>query len=182
MEKKNERVAQHSKGVARLAADIAAEMGHPKSMFDELYLAGILHDLGKLLLSQEIITRPFNLRAGEMKIFQQHPNLGAAILKKMTRFAGIITPVLLHHERLDGSGYPYGISGDNIPVEARILAVADTVEMLWREAWAAPAKGVDKALDEISQNRGILYDPDAVDACIKLIKEKGFKLELYYLD
>ena len=182
MEKKNERVAQHSKGVARLAADIAAEMGQPKSMFDELYLAGLLHDLGKLLLPMEIITRPFNLTAGEMKIFQQHPKLGAAILKKMTRFAGIVTPVLQHHERLDGSGYPHGIYGDNIVMEARILAVADTVEMLWREAWAAPAKGVDKALDEISQNRGKLYDPDAVDACLKLIKEKGFKLELYYLD
>ena len=90
--------------------------------------------------------------------------------------------VLLHHERFDGSGYPYNISGDDIPIEARILAVADTVEMLWREAWAAPALGIDKALNEISQNRGILYDPDAVDACIKLIKELGFKLELYYLD
>jgi putative nucleotidyltransferase with HDIG domain len=177
MEKKNERVAQHSKGVARLAADIAAEMGHPKSMFDELYLAGLLHDLGKLLLPMEIITRPFNLTAGEMKIFQQHPKLGATILKKMTRFAGIVTPVLQHHEWLDGSGYPHGIYGDNIVVEARILAVADTVEMLWREAWAAPALGIDKALNEISQNRGILYDPDAVDACIKLFKEKDFKFE-----
>jgi len=177
MEKKNERVAQHSKGVARLAADIAAEMGHPKSMFDELYLAGLLHDLGKLLLPMEIITRPFNLTADEMKIFQQHPKLGAAILKKMTRFAGIVTPVLQHHERLDGSGYPHGIYGDNIVVEARILAVADTVEMLWREAWAAPALGIDKALNEISQNRGILYDPDAVDAYLKLIKEKDFKFE-----
>jgi len=177
MEKKNERVAQHSKGVARLAADIAAEMGHPKSMFDELYLAGILHDLGKLLLPMEIINRPFNLTAAEMKIFQQHPKLGAAILQKMTRFAGIVTPVLQHHERLDGSGYPDSVSGDDIPVEARILAVADTVEILCREAWAAPAKGTDNALNEISQNRGILYDPDVVDACIKLFKEKDFKFE-----
>ena len=182
MEKKNERVAQHSKGVARLAADMAAEMGQPKSMVDELYLAGLLHDLGKLLLPMEIITRPFNLDANEIKIFQQHPKLGAAILKKMTRFAGIITPVLQHHERLDGSGYPHCIYGDNIVVEARILAVADTVEMIWREAWAAPALGMDKAIDEILQNRGTLYDPDAVDACIKLIREKGYKLELYYRD
>jgi len=177
MEKKNERVAQHSKGVARLAADIAAEMGHLKMMVDELYLAGLLHDLGKLLLPMEIINRPFNLSAPEMEIFKQHPRLGAEAFIKMTRLTGIITPVLQHHERLDGSGYPYGVSGDNIIVEARILAVADTVEMLWREAWAAPAKGVDKALDEISKNRGILYDPDVVDACIKLIKEKDFKFE-----
>jgi putative nucleotidyltransferase with HDIG domain len=177
MEKKNERVAQHSKGVASLTAAIAAEMGHLKMMVDELYLAGLLHDLGKLLLPMEIINRPFNLSVAEMEVFKQHPRLGAEVFIKMTRLTRIIFPILQHHERLDGSGYPYGVSGDNIVVEARILAVADTAEMLCREAWAAPALGIDKALNEISQNRGILYDPDAVDACIKLFKEKDFKFE-----
>jgi putative nucleotidyltransferase with HDIG domain len=177
MEKKNERVAQHSNGVSSLAVSLAAEMGQPKVMVDELYLAGLLHDLGKLLLPMDIVQRPFNLTAIEMTIFKRHPNLGAAILRKMTRFAGIITPVLLHHERFDGSGYPYNVSGDNIPMEARILAVADTVEMLCREAGTAPLLGVDKALDEISKNRGILYDPDVVDACLKLFNSGRFEFE-----
>ena len=177
MEKKNERVAHHQKGVASLAASIADEMGHPKAMVDELYLAGLLHDLGKLFLPMDIINRPFNLSAVEMVMFKHHPILGAEAFIKMTRLTRIIFPILQHHERLDGSGYPYGVYGDNIVVEARILAVADTVEMLCREACVAPALGIDRALEEISQNRGILYDPDVVDTCLKLFKERGFKFE-----
>jgi len=176
MVKKNERVAQHSRRVASLAAAISAEMGQPKAMADQLYLAGLLHDLGKLLLPMDIIQRPFNLTENENILFKQHPQLGAQIVGNMSRFTGTASLVLQHHERLDGSGYPYGVSGDNIPVAARILAVADTVEMICCESWTAPL-GIDKAVDEITQNRGILYDPDVVDAWLKLIKEKDFKFE-----
>ena len=177
MAKKNERVAQHSRRVAGLAAAMAAEMNQPKAAADQLYVAGLLHDLGKLLLPMDIIQRPFSLTAPEMTIFNQHPQLGAQIVGNMSRFTGIDRPVLQHHERLDGSGYPHSVSGDNIPVEARILAVADTVEMLCSEMWVTSAAGIDKALDEISQNRGILYDPDVVDTCLKLFKQKDFKFE-----
>jgi putative two-component system response regulator len=177
MEKKNERIAQHSKGVSSLAVSIVAEMGYPKAMVDELYIAGIFHDIGKLILPMEIVNRPYNLNAIEMEMFKRHPHLGAAILGKMTRFAGIITPVLQHHERLDGSGYPSGVSGDDIVVEARILAVADTVEMLCREAWVAPALGIDRALEEISKNKGRLYDPDVVDACLNLFNSARFEFK-----
>ncbi len=175
MEKKNERVAQHSKGVASLATAIADEMGYTKDSVGELYVAGLLHDLGKLILPMEMVNRPFSLDAIEMEIFKGHPQIGAEIVTKMTKFAGIMSPVLQHHERLDGSGYPHGISGGDIVLEARILAVADTVEMLCREAWAAPALGIDKALDEISQNRGRLYDADVVDTCLRLFKEQDFQ-------
>jgi HD-GYP domain-containing protein (c-di-GMP phosphodiesterase class II) len=106
-----------------------------------------------------------------------HPEVGYDILKKIEFPWPVAQIVLQHHERMDGSGYPQGLSGEEIILEARILAVADVVEAMASYRPYRPARGIDKALEEVSQNRGILYDPQAVDACLKLFTEEGFELE-----
>ncbi len=140
-------------------------------------MAAILHDIGKISVPAEILTKPGRLDEIEMNMLRTHPQVGYDILEKIDFPWPLAKVILQHHERMDGSGYPAGLSGEKILLEARILGVADVVEAMSSHRPYRPALGVDKALEEISQNKGILYDPEVTDACLKLFKEKGFKFE-----
>lgn len=167
--------AGHQQRVADLSRAIAEEIGFPPERTDGIYLAALIHDIGKIAVPAEILSRPGQLSDMEFKMIQPHPQVGCDILKPIKFSWPIARIVQQHHERMDGSGYPHGLSDEEIMIEAKILAVADTVEAMASHRPYRPALGIDKALEEISKNRGILYDTDAVDACLKLFTEKGFE-------
>jgi len=169
--------AGHQLRVARLAFAIAKEMGLPEHQAEGIRIAGTVHDLGKISVPVDILSRPSQLTEMEFGIIKTHPETGYNILKDIEFPWPIAEIVLQHHERMDGSGYPQGLSGENIFLEARVLAVADVVEAMASHRPYRPALGQDKALEEIRQNRGILYDTVVVDACLELFMKKGFKLE-----
>ena len=177
LEKRDPYTAGHQERVAELACAIAEEISLPKDKIEGLYMAGIIHDIGKINVPTEILSKPGRLSEIELSLIQTHPQVGSDILKEMELPGGVSAIVLQHHERMDGSGYPSGLSGDNILLEARILAVADVVEAMASHRPYRPALGIDKALEEISQNKDILYDPKVVDVCLRLFREKGFKFE-----
>jgi putative nucleotidyltransferase with HDIG domain len=177
LEKRDPYTAGHQKRMTKLACAIAEEISLPKDKIEGLYIAGIIHDIGKINIPTEILSKPGRLSEIELSLIQTHPQVGSDILKKMELPGEVSSIVLQHHERMDGSGYPSGLSGKDIILEARILAVADVVEAMASHRPYRPALGLDQALEEITQNKGKLYDPEVVDACLKLFKEKGFKFE-----
>jgi HD-GYP domain-containing protein (c-di-GMP phosphodiesterase class II) len=138
-------------------------------------VAGLLHDVGKVYVPSEILSKPGKLSELEMGMAKAHASAGYDIVKAIKFPWPVDEMVHQHHERIDGSGYPRGLKGDQIMLEARILAVADTVEAMMSHRPYRPALGLDKALAEIIQNRGKLYDENVVDACVLLFREKGFK-------
>ncbi len=168
--------AGHEKHVGDLAKAIAAQMG-----FDEIYqrgmmIAGYLHDTGKIIVPIEILCKPGKLSREEFNLVKNHVQAGYDLLKDVTYPWPIAKAVLGHHERLDGSGYPNGLKADQISLESRILAVADVIDaMASLRPYRAPL-GVEKALAEIELGREILYDGAAVDACLTLFREKGYRL------
>ncbi len=164
--------AGHQRGVADLARAIARVMGLPRECLEGIRLAAIVHDLGKISIPAEILAKPTRLTEAEMSLIRMHPQAGYEILKKVDFPWPIAQIVLQHHERVDGSGYPQGLRGPDLLLEAKILGVADVVDAMCSHRPYRPAIGLDKALAEISQNRGILYDPEVVDACLKYFKEK----------
>jgi HD-GYP domain-containing protein (c-di-GMP phosphodiesterase class II) len=152
-------------------------MGFSKVQIDGIAVAGNLHDIGKINVPSEILSKPGKLSDLEFAIIKTHSQAGYEIVKDI-EFPWPVAEVLLqHHERLNGSGYPRGLAGKDILVESRIMAVADVVEAMASHRPYRPALGIDAALEEISQNKGTLYDPKAVDACLKLFREKDFKFE-----
>ncbi|MBC7348776.1 MAG: HD domain-containing protein [Candidatus Aminicenantes bacterium] len=169
--------AGHQRRVARLAEAIALETALPETRVQGLKLAAEIHDIGKIYVPAEILSKPTKLTELEYTIIKTHPQAGYEILKNIEFPWPIATIVLQHHERMDGSGYPGGLRGEDILLEARILAVADVVEAMSSHRPYRPAFGLDMALKEIQTNRGILYGPDEVDACLRLFKEKGFSLD-----
>ncbi|MBW2039217.1 MAG: PAS domain S-box protein [Deltaproteobacteria bacterium] len=169
--------AGHQQRVANLACAIAKEIGLSGEQVEGIRMAAIIHDIGKIYIPAEILSKPGRLTEIEFKIIKTHPQIGYDILKTIEFSWPIAQMVHQHHERMDGSGYPQGLSGEEITIEARILAVADVVEAMASHRPYRPAHGIDSALEEISQNRGVLYDPEVVDACLRLFIEKGFKLE-----
>jgi PAS domain S-box-containing protein/putative nucleotidyltransferase with HDIG domain len=169
--------AGHQKRVANLARTIAQEMGLSHDQIDALRMAGIIHDIGKICVPAEILSKPTKLTDIELQLIQIHSQVGHDILKEIEFLWPVAKIVLQHHERMDGSGYPNGIKGDEIMIEARILSVTDVVEAIASNRPYRPAQGLDAALKEISMNRGILYDADVVDACLRLFNEKGFRFE-----
>jgi PAS domain S-box-containing protein/putative nucleotidyltransferase with HDIG domain len=169
--------AGHQRRVSNIARAIATEMGLQKNMIDGIRIAGLLHDIGKLHVPAEILSKPGKITENEFKIIKAHPRVGYDILKNIEFPWPIDYIVLQHHERINGTGYPDGISGEDILIEARILAVADVVEAMSSHRPYRAATGLDSALNEIEKNRGILYDPSVVDACIKIFKEGDFKLD-----
>ena len=169
--------AGHQRRVANLARAIATEMGLSRERVDGMRMAGFIHDLGKLSVPGEILSKPGRLTEIEFNLVKTHPQVGYDILKRVESPWPVAQIVLQHHERIDGSGYPTGLRGDEIMLEARILAVADVVEAMSSHRPYRPALGIDRALEEISRNRGLLYDPSAVDACLKVFTEKGFKFD-----
>ena len=138
-------------------------------------MAGVIHDVGKIRVPAEILSWPGRLTDIDFNLIKTHPQVGFNILKRIELPRPVTQMMLQHHERMDGSGYPAGLQGEEILLEARILAVADVVEAMASHRPYRAALGVKKALDEISKNRGILYDPEVVDACLKLFTEKNFK-------
>jgi len=167
--------AGHQKRVANLACAIAEEMGLPKEQIRGIYMTGTIHDIGKIYVPAEILSKPGKLTKTEFEMIKTHPEYGYNMLKDIEFPWPVALTILQHHERLDGSGYPQGLSGEDIILEACILAVADVVEAMSSHRPYRPALGIDKALEEVSQNKGKLYDSRVVDACLKLFKEKGFK-------
>lgn len=169
--------AGHQRRVANLARAIATEMDFSEKRVDLTRIAGAVHDLGKISISAEILNKPSRLTENEFGIIKTHPEVGYAILKMIGCPWPVARIVLQHHERMDGSGYPAGLSGEEILWEARVLAVADVVEAMSSHRPYRSALGVDRALEEISQNREVLYDPSVVDACRNVFTEKGFRFE-----
>jgi len=169
--------AGHQHRVSQLTSAIARQMNLFPDQVEGIYMAAILHDIGKISVPAEILTKPGRLSEIEMNMLKTHPQVGYDILKRIDFPWPLAEIVLQHHERMDGSGYPQGLKGDEILIEARIIGVADVVEAMSSHRPYRPALGIDKALEEISQNRGILYDPEVVDTCLKLFKEKEFKFE-----
>jgi len=174
---RNPYMAGHQQRVTQLACAIAREMGLPEEQIEGIRVAGLIHDIGKISVPVEILSNPNGISDLEYGIIKAHPQIGYDILKAVEFPWPVAEIVLQHHERLDGSGYPQELSGDEILLEARILGVADVVDAMSSHQPYRAARGLDKALEEISQNRGVLYDPGAVGACLKLFKQKGFKFE-----
>jgi PAS domain S-box-containing protein len=170
--------AGHQQRVTQLACAIANEMGLPEEQIEGIHMAALIHDLGKINVPADILSKPGRLTEIEFGLIKMHPQVGHDVLSGAIEFPWpVAETVLQHHERMDGSGYPQGLSGDEIILEARILAVADVVEAMASHRPYRAAHSIEDALDEISQNRGILYDPEVVDACLKLFTEKGFEFE-----
>jgi HD-GYP domain-containing protein (c-di-GMP phosphodiesterase class II) len=168
--------AGHQKRVAGLARAIGEELGLPADRRDGLHTAGLIHDLGKISVPAEILSKPSKLTAIEFSMIKVHPQAGFDILKSIEFPWPVARMVLEHHERLDGTGYPGGLRGEDILLESRILAVADVVEAISSHRPYRPALGIEAALDEIEVRRGIFYDAAVVDACRRLFREKGFRL------
>jgi len=140
-------------------------------------MAGVIHDVGEITLSTEILSKPTKLSGIELSLIREHVRLGYDILKDVESPWPLAEIVLQHHERMDGSGYPRGLKGEEILIEARILAVADVVEAMASHRPYRAALGLDAALEEIEKNRGLLYDSHAVDTCLRVFREKGYQLE-----
>lgn len=168
--------AGHQRQVSRLAHAIAGEMDLDENTSEAVRVAGILHDIGKLSIPAEILSKPGKLSAAEFAIIKRHPEVGRDILKNIDFPWPISDIVSQHHERLDGSGYPDGLLGNNICIEARLLAVADVVEAMASHRPYRPSLGINTALEEVEKYKGIKYDSDAVDACVRLVNKKGFSL------
>jgi putative nucleotidyltransferase with HDIG domain len=175
VERRDPYTAGHQRRVADLARAVAAEMALSTHQIDGIRMAGLIHDLGKICVPAEILSKPGQLTELEHTLIQDHPQVGYEILKEIEFPWPVAQIVLQHHERLDGSGYPVGLSGDDIIIEAKTLAVADVVEAMASHRPYRPTLGRDMAIEEISQNRGVLYDADVVDACMKLLQEKDFQ-------
>jgi PAS domain S-box-containing protein len=168
--------AGHQRRVAQLSLEIGKAMGLQDQQSEGLTMAAFVHDIGKILVPSDILSKPGKLTKPEFDMLRDHTRIGYEILKTIEFPWPIATIVMQHHERINGSGYPFGLTGDQIILEARILAVADVVEAMSSHRPYRPALGVAKALEEILQNRGTLYDSSVVDSCITLFSEKGYDL------
>lgn len=176
MSKRDNYTASHQLRVARLAVAIARELGLEETRIEGLKLAAEVHDIGKIGIPAEILTKPGELTELELMIIQTHPRSGFEILQNIEFPWPLAEMVGQHHEKIDGSGYPEGLKGDQILFEAKIICLADVVEAMASHRPYRPMRGIDKALEEIEKQRGILFDEGVVDTCLKLFREKGFQL------
>lgn len=168
--------AGHQKRSSDLARAIAVEMALDQDKIDAIHMAGTIHDIGKLSIPAEILTKPTRLTDIELSIVKEHPRNGYEILKNVETGWPLAEMIYQHHERVNGTGYPRNLKGDEIIIEARILAVADVVEAMASHRPYRASLGVEKALGEIEKNKGILYDSDVVDACQRLFRQKNYQL------
>jgi len=175
VEVKDPYTAGHQRRMTNLARTIATEMGLPAEKIEGLRMAGVIHDIGKITLPTEILSKPTQLSDIECSLIREHVRLGYDILKDVKSSWPLAEIVYQHHERMDGSGYPRHLNGDEILMEARILAVADVVEAMASYRPYRPALGLDAALAEIEKNRGVLYDSAVVDICLRIFRDKGFQ-------
>ena len=166
----------HERRVGEIAAAIAAEMGLDAEMQRGLRVAGAVHDVGKINVPAEILGKPGRLSALEFEMIKTHAAQGYEVLKGVDFPWPVAEVARQHHERIDGSGYPRGLKGDEILLEARVLAIADVVEAMASHRPYRPALGIDKALAEIERGRSTAYDANAADACVRLIRKKGYTI------
>jgi len=166
--------AGHQERVSELSVAIGRKLALRSRSITSLRIAGLIHDLGKIAVPAEILSKPGALTEHEWRLLQEHPETAFRVLREM-RFPGPVARIVRnHHERLDGSGYPRGLTGDQVRIESRILAVADVVEAMSSHRPYRAALGIDAALEEISAQRDVKYDAQAVDACVALFREEGF--------
>jgi PAS domain S-box-containing protein len=177
VEIKDPMTAGHQWRVAQLVVAIGRDMGFSLHRLEGLRVMGLLHDIGKIVVPMEILSKPGMISTLESEIIKTHCQAGYDLLKGIKFPWPVQQAILQHHERLDGSGYPAGLTDADIILEARILGVADVVEAMVCPRPYGPAQGIDRALQEVSQQAGILYDPDVVNICLKLFVEKGFKFD-----
>jgi putative nucleotidyltransferase with HDIG domain len=170
--------AGHQKRVADLARAIATEMKLPHDKIEGIRMAGSIHDIGKLSIPTEILSKPTKLTTEiEFSMIKEHAQSGYEILKDVDSSWPLAQIVYQHHERMNGSGYPRNLKGDEIILEARIMAVADVVEAMASYRPYRPTLGIEAALEEIEKNKGILYDDTVAEACLRLFREKGYQLK-----
>ncbi len=174
VEKRDPYTAGHQRRVAELVVALAHELGLGDDSIRGIYLGALIHDVGKIYTPSEVLSRPGKLSAAEFELIKSHTEIGYEIIKDVQFPWPIAKMVLQHHERLDGSGYPRGLSGDEVILETRILSVADVVEAINSHRPYRPALGMDVALREISMHRGSWYDPEVVDACLALLDQGRF--------
>lgn len=174
VEHKDPYTAGHQRRVADLARAIATEMELSQEQIDAVRMAGLLHDLGKVSVPSEILTKPTKLTETEFKLIMEHPRIAYDILNPITFPWPVAEIIYQHHERINGSGYPRGLKNDDILIEAKVLAVADVVEAMITHRPYRAARKLEEAVREISEKKGILYDPDTAEACRILLVEKGF--------
>nr|CAI78636.1 hypothetical protein [uncultured delta proteobacterium] len=168
--------SSHQRRVADLACAIATEMKLPNDKIEGIRIATIIHDIGKISIPAEILGKPSKLSSLELDLIKMHPQTGYDILKGIDFPWPIAKIILEHHERIDGSGYPNGLKGGQVLLESQILAVADVVESMASHRPFRAALGIGAALQEITNNKGVYYDPEVVDACLKLFNEKDYKI------
>jgi len=169
--------AGHQQRVARLACAIAREMGLTEDQVEGIFMAALIHDIGKIYVPAEILNRPAKLNETEMELVKTHPSIGYDIVKEIDFAQPVDRMIVQHHERINGSGYPKGIDHGDIIQEARILAVADVVEAMASHRPYRPALSIDEALCEIDRCRDTLYDSHVVDACMKIFRDNHFKFD-----
>jgi HD-GYP domain-containing protein (c-di-GMP phosphodiesterase class II) len=174
LEERDPYTAGHQKRTTELSLAIARKMGLPEHRVKGLELAGLIHDMGKISVPSEILSKPGGLNEAELQLIKRHPQVAYDILSQIDFPWPVDQIVLQHHEKLDGSGYPQGLSGDDILLEARILSVADVIETMETHRPYRPSLGRQAALDEITRYRDILYDGEVVDTCLDLLSEEDF--------
>jgi PAS domain S-box-containing protein len=175
VEKRDPYTAGHQRRVADLARAIATEMDLDPDRVDGIRLAGVVHDVGKIAIPSEILSKPGRLTELEYNLVKKHPEVGYDILKNIDFPWPIAEIVLQHHERMDGSGYPRGITGDQLLLESKILAIADVIEAMASHRPYRAAIGIDKAMEELTADKGKLFDPDIATVCLDLFKNKKFE-------
>jgi PAS domain S-box-containing protein/putative nucleotidyltransferase with HDIG domain len=176
VESRDPYTAGHQKRVADLARTIATEMGLAPDKIEGIRMAGSIHDIGKLSIPAEILSKPTKLTDIEFSLIKEHSQSGYEMLKNVESPWPLAQIVYQHHERINGSGYPRNLKGDEILIDARIMAVADVVEAMASHRPYRPTLGIEAALEEIEKNKGILYDDVVAEACLRLFREKGYKL------
>lgn len=168
--------AGHQKRVAKLAVAIGEAMGLEEDRITAIRLSALVHDIGKIYVPADFLNKPGKLSDVEFSILWKHPQVGRDILKSVDFVWPISEIVWQHHERMNGTGYPQGLTGENIHLEARILSVADVIEAMASHRPYRASLGIEMALEEIDANKGTHFDPDAVDACLRLFREEDFQL------
>jgi PAS domain S-box-containing protein len=177
MEKRDPYTAIHQQRVARLASTLGSELGLPAEQVKGIHFGALIHDIGKFFVPLEFLCSTGTLGVNEMELIRRHTCNGHEVVKNIASQWPIPDMVRQHHERIDGTGYPFGIAGDNILVESRIIAVADTVEAMSGHRPYRPSLGMTRALGEIRDGSGKKYDSDVAQACLRLFEERDFSLE-----
>ena len=168
--------AGHQKRTTDIASEIAEAMGLARQQIDGIKMAGAIHDLGKICIPTGILSKPGQINRSEFSLIKSHPQSGYDIIKDIDFNAPVADIVLQHHERLDGSGYPLGLGGDDILIEAKVLGVADVIEAMASHRPYRPALGLEIAIDEIKNNKGVIYDPEVVNVAVNLFADSDYHI------